>query len=153
MKTERQHEHEFKVIGKSGIRKCYCGAWRHKEGAEAIIAVERQQGHTPTPYRLTDDQELKGKHPLHNKRFLVADDSENEGEELVIAKFTDGIMADRDFVLKAVNSHDALVEALKASKALLEMIEAQGMTALESQYADETVNVINDALASAGVKI
>lgn len=30
------HTHEFVTL-KSGIRRCYCGAWRNKEGAEAIV--------------------------------------------------------------------------------------------------------------------
>lgn len=76
--------------------------------------TKEQDKATARPWRLEAWSHYKGQHVLHDSRFLMADDPEHEGESVIIAKFRDGRLEDRTFVLKAVNSHDALVEALDA---------------------------------------
>lgn len=69
---------------------------------------------TARPWELKDDGILKDVHIYHTKRYLVARNEENRSGFDYIADFRDGNMSDRDYVIKAVNNHEALIEAVKS---------------------------------------
>ena len=102
---------------------------------------------TARPWSLMDDEENAAKHVLHTKRYLVAGNENYPDGVEIIAKFKDGNMADRDFIVKAVNSHEALLEACREAFNFAKTYQANsGDDSLETQeHIDKLFNVINQA--------
>lgn len=61
--------------------------------------------HTPTPWRLT--------HPCAYGNGIYGDENQWIGYTLIITEGVAGAQANADFIVRAVNSHDALVDALQ----------------------------------------
>jgi hypothetical protein len=98
---------------------------------------------TPRPWSLRDDAFLKDLHVYHTKRFLgVVDEEIPEGFQY-IATFRDGNMADRDFIVKAVNNHEALIEACRSAKLAMET------SGLASGYGAKVYDRICQAISNA----
>lgn len=93
MKTKAKHIHEY-TTQKSGIKTCTCGRFQHKEGGKVI--VEQRVKHIATPLEV-----INGGDGFHIVDINLKDvDIYNK-------------KANAEFIVRAVNSHDALVEACK----------------------------------------
>lgn len=98
MKTKAKHIHEY-TTQKSGIKTCTCGRFQHKEGGEVI--VEQRARHTATPWQ--------------NVGYEIYDKNRNVILDCGLREHLTNkeAGANAEFIVRAVNSHDALVEACK----------------------------------------
>lgn len=134
MKTAHNHIY-MKQTSKSTVEICSCGKWRHTDNNKNPIIEEVKIAHTATPWYQginshTGYQPIFG-HDEHGNSsipvFILDRQSENK---------------DIEYMLKAVNNHDALVEALKKAIHSLNSLDK----AYNTNNFFETIRVCQQAL-------
>ena len=104
--TMAKHTHNY-VTQKSGIKTCVCGRFQHKEGGEVI--VEQRAKHTATPWELNQTCFKVKSDPMFWKQGI-----KHGGIQTAVATGIgqDEAQANAAFIVRAVNSHESLVNAL-----------------------------------------
>ena len=131
--------------------------WDKISGSEGTSAEAPK--HTPTPWRVMADPDNAGKHPFHDRRWIVSGSPEIEfgydprphnwtiRNGSLICEMRDSVEDNAAFIVRAVNSHDELLAALKNSLAVLMEThkQARGMwnELLASGFADKDLKMPN----------
>lgn len=104
----------------------------NKRGADrldrAVQEHSRTSSHTPTPWEVGDDGIV----------------TPYAGDRIIVQTGMDSIEADQDFIVRAVNAHDALIAALKGLVDACELTDDAYYSAI-----DAAVNNARAALALA----
>ncbi len=138
MKT---HNHKY-VVGKSGnVQTCSCGKfeWTEKQLRENQPIIEQTQNeskHTPTPWHVGIKQ--AGIIVYDEKGWAICDCKVFHGEESGEPK------ENAAFIVKAVNSHEAL---LRAAKHALQFLDEQSKE--NPSYAQTSKGWLREAIQQA----
>lgn len=92
--------------------------------------------HMALPWKVMPCPDNAGKHPFHDNRWIATEDAHVErghdprswGLESgsLICEMRDGPPANAALIVRACNAHQALVDALRGTLAMLELLNAPG---------------------------